>query len=102
MRYHPNRTGRLSLGVKRHQQSFNDRRIDRTVIEVPFRIREQERGVAVENDPRRGALAQRMIPYLGRESPSDCVPPEYACRAAWLQDADSGGMGTAQVEGRFH
>src|SRR5262245_8908420 len=102
MRYYPQGAYRLSLGVKRHQQRFDDRRIDRTVIEVPSRIREQERGVAVEHDPRRSTLARHMIPYLGRESPSDRVPAEYACRAPWLQDADSGGMGIAQVEGRFH
>src|SRR5262249_48497660 len=42
MRYYPQRADRLSLGVKRHQQRFDDRRIDRhTVIEMALRIREQ-------------------------------------------------------------
>src|SRR5215475_3123751 len=102
MRYYPQRADRLSLRVKRHQQRFDDRRIDRhTVIEVPLRIREQERGVAVEHDPGRTRLTQHMAPYIRRELPGDRVPSEYFRRATRLEDADSGRVGTAQVERGF-
>src|SRR5262249_45982244 len=66
MGYYPQRADRLSLSVKRHHQRFNDREIDRHTVEVPLRIREQERGVAIDHDPGRTGLTRHTVSCVRR------------------------------------
>jgi hypothetical protein len=90
----------LTVDVKGNQQPFLEDRLDGSPIgEVEFGMRAYHRDILVKDRAARAEVARCSSVYVRRPLPGDGAPVKIALPVAILQEAEAGGMRSAEAQG---